>query len=121
MGFDLSVVLNTQIDPETGVAFVYDFNTGQKKPFMNLDYVVPEKYRAYLQLRGSHLHSYIKPFGDMCNQCSAEIFLHYYPKWTAFKKENGNNDDWTKEVHDGFKKCLEWLVSKNIYGITWSY
>lgn len=123
MGFDLYVILNNFIDPETGSAHVWDYSTGsmQKKPFMNLEYVIPENYRAYLQQRGPQFHSYIKPFGESCSQCSAELFLHYYPKWTVVKKEIGNTSEWTKTDHDGFKKALEWLVSKNIYGLTWSY
>ena len=119
MGFDLLVILNTPIDPETG--FAYAFVDGKKVPFMSRNYKVPEWARPYLEQRGPWFHSYIKPFGTGCNQCSADVFLHYYPKWNHVKKENGPNVTWTKEDHDGFRRALEWLSSKNVYGLMWSY
>jgi hypothetical protein len=119
MGFDLMVILNTPIDPETGYA--YAFVNGEKVSFMSRNYNVPEWARQYLVQCGPWFHSYIKPFGTGCNQCSADIFLEYYPKWSDVKKTNGANDTWTKADHDGFKKALEWMVSAGVYGLMWSY
>jgi hypothetical protein len=124
MGFDLLVNLNVPVDPSTGHAFVYDDkNPGGKKPFAPSKYIVPEKYRVYLVQRGSQFHSYIKPFGEMCSQASAELFLHYYPDWRRVKKDiEGEDYGWTKEDHDGFKNALKWMVSKEgVFGLSWSY
>lgn len=125
MGFDLVVNLNLPIDATTGEAFVYDFkNPGGKRPFVPSEYTVPEKYRAYLVQRGPHFHSYIKPFGEMCNQTSAELFLHYYPDWRQVKKDIGDDaeiNEWSKGDHDGFKNALKWMASKGVFGLSWSY
>jgi hypothetical protein len=123
MGFDLVVNLNLPIDATTGEACVYDFkNPGGKRPFVPSEYTVPEKYRVYLVQRGPHFHSYIKPFGEMCNQTSAELFLHYYPDWRQVKKDMGDEDyEWSKGDHDGFKNALKWMASKGVFGLSWSY
>lgn len=124
MGFDLYVTLNTHVDPETGAAFVYAASGGStvKKPFMSRDYIVPEMFRHCLQQRGPWFMPYVKRFGDYCNTCDAETFLHYYPEWKDVKKDNGvNNSDWTREDHNRFKAALEWLASMHVYGLSWSY
>ena len=123
MGFDLFVNLNVPVDPASGQAFVYDFkNSSGMRPFVASEYVVPEKYRAYLNQRGSQFHAYIKPFGEMCNTTSAEAFLDHYPNWQQVKKMMGDEDyGWTKEDHDGFKAALKWMVSKSVFGLYWSY
>jgi hypothetical protein len=129
MGFDLTVGLNVGIDPKTGMAFVYAFNTNVGvKPFVPSEYTVPEKYRNFLQQRGSHFHQYIKKYCETMNMVDAEQFLYDYPDWRLVKKElNSSEDDysyWTKEHHDGFKQALTWMCSgKNsgLYSIRWSY
>lgn len=54
MVFDLDVILNNYIDPETGMAHVWE-STGsiQKKPFINHEYVVPEKISCLFTAAGT--------------------------------------------------------------------
>jgi hypothetical protein len=122
MGFDLNVIINTQIDEVTGLPYILKLNPLFKKPYNPEDYKIPEEYRKYINQRGHHFHAYIKNFDDSTMQCDAEIFLHYYPKWDDAKYDILNEDEWTKEDHYEFKECLKWLVSKSgVFGISWSY
>jgi hypothetical protein len=128
MGFNLFVSLNVRIDPKTGMAFVYAFNTsGGRKPFIPSEYTVPERFRDYLIQDGSHFHQYIKKYCDSMNMVDAERFLSDYPDWRLVKKElnsQGGYDYWTQENHDGFKQALKWMSTGNnagLYSISWSY
>lgn len=120
MGFDLTVRLNVGIDPEIGIAFVWDMKTNTRMPFTPCEYIVPENFRKYLVQRGSHFHSYIKPYDETL--ISVERFFDDYPDWQQIKDEIGT--DWKKEDHDGFKQALTWMnTGKNngVFSISWSY
>lgn len=120
MGFDINIIINTWIDEKTGLPFVWGKNC-EKKVYNPEEYQIPEEYRKWIHQRGHHFHAYIKMFDDSTTQCDVDIFLEYYPKWEDTKYDI-IDDEWTEEDHNGFKKCLEWLVSKpGIFGITWSY
>jgi hypothetical protein len=123
MGFDINIIINTRIDELTGLPFVLlSSKPIIKKSYNPSEYQIPKEYRKYINQHGHHFHSYIKVFDDTTNQCDVQIFLHYYPKWDDIKHEILDDDDWTKEDHNEFKMCLEWLESKSgVYGISWSY
>ena len=123
MGFDLNIIINTRIDEKTGLPFVWvNSNEIKTKAYNPEEYQIPEEYRKWIYQRGHHFHAYIKNFDDSTTQCEADIFLHYYPKWEDAKYDILNDDEWTEEDHDGFKKCLKWLVSKpGVFGLCWSY
>jgi hypothetical protein len=119
MGFDLNIIINTGIDEKTGLPFVWEKNF-EKSEYIPTVYQIPEKYRKYISQRGYHFHNYIYNFDDNTYQCDVEIFLNFYPEWNEEISEDADN--WTKEDHDGFKECLEWLSSNaGIFGIRWSY
>lgn len=125
MGFDMTVILNCPISYVSGLPYRYD-NSGAltQIPYEPQDFVVPEKYRKYMDQRGSHFHAYIKSFGELCCQTSVDVFLHYYPKWEdvqAFLEKEGLGDDWVLADHEGFKEALHWMSSTNIFGLSWSY
>ena len=123
MGFDINIIINTRIDKKTGLPFVWvNSNENKIKSYNPEEYQIPEEYRKWIEQRGHHFHAYIKKFDDSTTQCDADIFLHYYPKWADAKYDILNEDEWTEEDHDGFKKCLTWLVSKpGVFGLEWSY
>ena len=123
MGFDLNIIINTDIDATTGLPFVWSKKLKHNCQALDCTYEpsvyqIPEKYRKYIHQRGHHFHYYILYFDDTTTQCDVEIFLNYYPEWS----DNYSNDDWTIEDHNEFKECLQWLTSQSgIFGIRWSY
>jgi predicted helicase len=123
MGFDLNIIVNTRIDEDTGLPFVWFGSDPMiKKPYNPSEYQIPEEYRKWINQRGHHFHSYIKQFDETTTQIEVEIFLHYYPKWKDIKDDILYDDEWNEKDHDEFKKCLEWLESKSgVFGISWSY
>lgn len=123
MGFDLNIIINISIDEVTGLPYVWgNLNENKIKSYNPEEYQIPEEYRKWIHQRGHHFHVYIKMFDDSTTQCNADTFLNYYPIWKDIKYDILNDDEWTEENHNEFKKCLEWLVSKpGVFGITWSY
>jgi len=113
MGFDIFISLNLLLDPKSGQPYTYS-DEGIRCPVSLADFTIPEQFRKYVQMRGSHFHDYIKPFNGYI--VSVEDFLDKYPEWTD------NNEYWTKANHDGFKEALEWFVKKKVsFNISWSY
>ena len=119
MGFDLNIIISIGVDEKTGLPFIYGENF-EKKEYIPITYQIPEKYHKYISQRGHHFHNYILHFDDNTNQCDADIFLNFYPEWSEELIEDSDNE-WTIEDHNGFKECLEWLSSKHVFGIRWSY
>jgi hypothetical protein len=64
MGFDLTIQLNVGLDPETGMAYIWDSKQPLRKPFIPSEYTVPEDFRKYLIQRGSCFRSYIKKYSE---------------------------------------------------------
>jgi hypothetical protein len=119
MGFDLNIIINTGIDEKNGLPFVWTKNCEQNE-YIPTAFQIPEKYRKYILQHGYHFHNYIYHFDDNTNQCDVDIFLNFYPEWSEEISEDG--DDWSKEDHDEFKECLEWLSSHpGVFGVRWSY
>ena len=116
MGFDLYVMLNLMIDENTGFPIVYP--NGIKDTFHILEYQVPLEYRRFIQQRGHWFSNYILHFEG--NQASAEYFLDHYPEWED-GIEGYEDEPWTKEDHDAFKKALEWFALKGVFIVSWSY
>jgi len=126
MGFDMSINLNVGIDPDTGLAFVWDKQGFGRKPFIQGEHVVPEQFRKYLVQRGSHFHSYIQKFSEDVNLVDIERFLDNYPPWSKvlLDIERDNNDYWTEFDHSDFQEALKWFsTEKNagVFSISWSY
>lgn len=128
MGFDLDIRLDLHIDSDTGlpVVYVYDpsTNSSMKVPYNPEDYKVPEEFCKYLQQRGSQFHYYIAFFGSSTTEIDASAFLHYYPKWEDVVKYHSEYElgGWSEEDHNGFKKALEWMATKNyVFNVHWSY
>lgn len=125
MGFDLTINLNVGIDPETGIAFVWDYKSTARIPFIPSEYTIPEQYHKYIHQRGSHFHSYITAYDESMTLVEVERFLDDYPDWQTVKENMDDVDyDWTKEDHDSFKMALVWMNSgKNngIFSVSWSY
>lgn len=126
MGFDMTINLNVGIDPDTGLAFVWDRNGFGRKPFVQGEYVVPEQFREYIVQRGSHFHSYIQKYSQDVNLVDIERFLGNYPPWSRVESDIGPDgiDYWTESDHNGFLDALKWFSSgKNtgFFSISWSY
>lgn len=121
MGFDLDICLNVWLDEETGLPFVWGKGLS-KLPYVPSDYEVPLVHRRYLSQRGHHFHAYIKGFDGYTTDVNR--FLENYPEWSEVAKHlEGRHcyDDWTETDHTGFKQALEWMDTKGIFGIHWSY
>ena len=117
MGFDIYVMLNLMVDEKTGMPFVYDGLT--KKPYIPEEYQVPEKYRRFLDQRGSWFCNFILTFEGM--QVSADRFLDNYPSWEDVMEGEDDMEMWTIQDHEGFQVALEWFASKGCFVVSWSY
>jgi len=116
MGFDLYVELIMLIDENTGLPFVYV--NDERKEFSVLDFQVPIQYRKFVMQCGHWFSNYVMPFEG--NHVCVDVFLEYYPDWE--KAIDGYEEDgWTKEDHDEFKKALEWFSKKGNYMVSWTY
>ena len=116
MGFDLFIELNLLIDEHTGLPIVYIY--GGKKDFNVMDFQVPTQYRKFLRQHGKWISKYVESFEG--NYISTDLFLECYPEWESVV-EGYDEDGWTKEDHEEFKKALEWFSSKENYIVSWSY
>ena len=115
MGFDMMIQLHFNICPTTGEPYSW-LPTG--KVYIDIkDYIIPEEYRKWVELRGSHLHSYIQWCEGSTMSCELDYFLHFFPEW----EEIDEYDWWTEEDHEEFKAALEYLVKRPGYMISWSY
>ena len=128
MGFDLDIRHNLQIDPTSGLPVVYVYNPStnstMKTPYIPEDYKVPEEFCKYLTQQGSQFRYYIAPFHSSTTEIDASVFLYYYPMWEDVVKYHGDYelDGWSEEDHNGFKKALEWMATKNyVFTVHWSY
>jgi hypothetical protein len=126
MGFDLSIHLNIGIDPETGLAFIWDLNGFGRRSYVQSEHMVPERFRKYLVQRGSHFRSYIAQFSDEVSLVEIERFLDKYPPWSTVELdiERDGNDYWTESDHNEFLDALKWFsFGKNtgVFSISWSY
>lgn len=126
MGFDLFISLRLQIDPKTGLPFVYNSDSS-RKPYDPSEFLVPEKYRKWAIQRGHVFHYYIRDLDEGEPSASAETFLDKYPEWDDVKGmmildgEDEDTYDWSETDHNEFKEALEWFSSKVYFVVVWSY
>jgi hypothetical protein len=129
MGFDLTIRLDLEIDEKTGMPYVYYNNNGSldKRPYDPMEFKIPEEYSKYIEQRGGQFHSYVKKFPEHSHKSWPRDFLQLYPDWETVKNDNYLKDEdyWTIDDHNKFKKFLEWMVSKSpvisLFEIHWSY
>jgi len=114
MGFDLFILLQLLIDTNTGLPIVYRDGENEKDGFHVSEYQVPNEYRKFIAQRGHWFHAYVAPFEG--TQVSADMFLEQYPEWDCEMEEDG----WTKEDHDEFRRALEWFSWKGNFLVSWS-
>jgi hypothetical protein len=129
MGFDLNIQLSLTMCPETGKPFYYklDKNTGEIEKIYSIpDIEVPEKYRPYLDLRGSHLHAYTHMYNEE-NQYDVEVdvFNEDFPSWEDVEstcEDSCADHGWYKEDHKMFHKLIKWCCKQEApFRVTWSY
>lgn len=116
--------LATTADPLTGLARIQD-RDGSMKLFRPEAYVVPFKYRRFLELAG-------KPFWRMFGKevgavafekgswvyrnrtVSIRAFLRSYPQWRDLEQvfRDSPEFEWSYEDHLDFYTALEWMEFK---------
>ena len=119
----MTIHLNLGIDPDTGSAYIWDKNGFGRKPFVQGEHVVPERFRKYLVQRGPHFHSYIQRFACDVSLVETERFLDGYPTWGSVVGDI-EQDYWNESDHDGFLEALKWFscgANAGIFSISWSY
>ena len=135
MNFDLHIIIRISIDEKTGMTYLWHTNNGslEKKKYEPSEHIIPEMYRKYILLRGSHFYAYVKKFSHDCLNTDVDEFLEKFPTWSEVQKEikkSMNGDDinnnsetkWTRKDHDGFKIALEWMATHfGVFGVSWDY
>ena len=115
MGFDMMIELHLSMCPTNGKPYAWK---DSDKVYVDLnDYIIPEEYRKWIQLRGSHLYAYIQWCDESTTSCEIAYFLEFFPEW----EEVDEHDWWTEEDHRAFKATLEYLIQRPGYVISWSY
>lgn len=129
MGYDWSIILSLRLDPATGKAAFYNLQSSRVEltPFNPADFVVPEEYREFIQMRGHHLQVYTKPVEEDSKEYGVTRYdavpseiLHFYPSWESIL-EKDPYIDWTEEEHTKLKEALKWFDSKGCYKVEWCY
>ena len=125
MGFDFFLELRLRINENTGLPDIgWQFDASGvafRIPYVPEEYVVPEKYRKWTRLRGSHLHMYITTFMDNETECDAQHFFSSIPSWDSIKEKAEVYEYWTLEAHSEFVEAMAWFASRPGFYITWSY
>lgn len=130
MGFDLAITCTLHICPETGKPFYYGTDpTTHKitKVYEMPDIEVPEELKPYLQMRGHHLHTYIKKWDEEnIYLIDTEIFLEKYISWNEYRascdSDYADEDYWTEKDHNNLRLLLEWCAKQSInFQVSWSY
>lgn len=122
--FGILITLNLLIDPSTGNAYCgYRLNTG--KPMTKIEYdpkkfCVPEQFRRFTDMKGSHLYHYINEVSEDTYYCTANNMLLNYPSWSSVSERMGGGV-WTENDHNAFEEALEWFSSKECFLLTWCY
>ena len=124
MGFDFSIMLNLMIDENTGLPFVLgNFVNGdfvKPIPYNPSDYIVPEKYRKWLQAHGRHFHAYIQLFHSETTCVSIHEFYDSFPFWNNVCSIL-EDDEWTEQDHNEFKEAIDWFYKHDCFLVRWSY
>jgi len=129
MGFDINVLLQLTMCPETGKPFYYGHNktTRQIEKIYDLHVpTFPEDLKEYLVGRGRIFHAYTEAFNeDGVYEVDVDRFLESYPSWDqVVDHENYYEDDcgWTQEDHDKFEKLLKFCLDSDLpFRVGWSY
>lgn len=88
MGFHWNLTIQVYVDPATGKPWVWSHDGELKKiPFVPEDWVLPEQFREFTDMRGHHLYHYIDCVENMGygHRADADILLHYFPIWDEIK------------------------------------
>ena len=124
MGFDFNLTIETFIDSETGLPFVWSITDVKKIPYNPEEWRLPERFRQFAIMRGHHLGAYTRdlPLPDLSYRADVHTVLAYFPKWVEVAEDmEWAGCDWDAEKHYLFKECLEWCTTKPGYWCTWSY
>jgi hypothetical protein len=120
MSVHLFITIKINIDTENGLPFVWGRN-GEKIQYNPKDYVVPERYRKWLRVSGSHFRAYIADCIPNADSVSIEYFQAVFPTWdTVQERIETARYDWYPFDHNGFKQAIDWFVEQNVFGIEWS-
>ncbi len=123
MGFDFYLKISVQVDPATGLPFVWGKNS-TKLPYDPEGWRLPEEFREFAQMRGHFLHLYTDTLEQKyrCYELDPGTFLSHYPTWSEIADRiDFEYDDWNEEKHNRFKRCLKWCDNKGGYVPEWSY
>lgn len=75
-------------------------------------FVVPEKYRRFINQKGSWFSNYVEAFDGQI--VSVKSFLEEYPNYAE-------EEEWSLEDHEQFKEALEWFAENGGFNVAWSY
>jgi hypothetical protein len=100
MGFDLNIVMVLMLDEKTGL------------PITQALYAVPEKFRRFINQKGSWFSNYVERFEGQI--ISVRAFLEEYPHYSE-------EESWSLQDHEQFKEALEWFAETDVFNVVWSY
>ena len=107
MSFEITICIKLDIDEYSGFPFVYGAN-GMKIAYTNEEFRVPEEFRKFVRLSGSHLRNYIGlPY------ISINEFISIYPKWSEVSIDPSSA--WNEDLHDNYFAALLWFAEKGQY------
>jgi hypothetical protein len=120
MGFDIYIHCSLSICKDTGKHFYYR----AYEKIYDMPAPVPEKYREFINMKGSILQVYANLITDETSTI-VENFVDKYPDWSEIV-ENSDLEDytsyWNEYMHDRFYAALKWFAEQDIcYMISWSY
>lgn len=125
MGFDFYIKARLNICKETGKFYTWSYTAPSNfQTIYDINIVVPEEHRRFVDLHGHFLHSYtISCEGDDKYEADVSELLESFPSWDDVSDSDSiKRYDWTEDDHNAFKKALEWFKSQRIsFYATWSY
>ena len=112
MGYDFTVMARP---------LVLNQITGKvRMDYMDYTREVPVEFRRFIYNRGYIFDKY--RYGDE-SYLEPSIILENFPDWSVIEEGNTDEDDdsWTEDDHNAFKKAMEWFSAAEIYIVTWSF
>jgi hypothetical protein len=124
MGFDLTLELRLRMNPDTGIPDLgWDIDVSGRATriaYVAENYICPEKYRKWTNLRGRYLHMYVAPFDtEEVYEAEGCTFYRMMPTWDSIK-EQAEEYDWEEDDHYKFVEAMEWFSKPGFY-VSWSY